>query len=345
MTTLTVEIEHVLREHGPLTTDGLAAVFRRSTSTVLAALDCHPLIVSDGNRNGGTRWRLIDAPAFGPLTDGDQVKPSEVEREPAPDAWVAIVCPDCGCHHEITRGHLRKIERGTRSARCGLCSEMRVYRAGAMTAAQREALMRWWLLHHTDDQLAEIAHALGLERATARGFQAARAMLLSAGSTRERRPRSRDRPRCARRPARRPAQPHVRADRTPTGAQLPPAWMVARMPELPRGALGAEGEQVAAAVRPVAPPLGGRGQLVHVAPALGAADRVCRGSLTRTAARGFSRTHTRERRHWPFTPRAHRMRGCSIAPSSLSIGYRPLGLLAGGAITLPGGRSTKGRSP
>jgi len=67
--------------------------------------------------------------------------------------------------------------------------------------------------------------------------------------------------------------------------------------ELASGALGAEREQLAAPVRPVAPPLVDRGALVDLAPALGTADRPADDRLVVPQQSHGSKLLRFERRH------------------------------------------------
>ena len=83
-----------------------------------------------------------------------------------------IVCPSCGDVRWLSAHTARRAERGERR---GLCTRCRF--PPRISAAERRRLARWWLARYDDATIAAIAHAFGVEAASAENIAANRARL------------------------------------------------------------------------------------------------------------------------------------------------------------------------
>ena len=180
-------VEALLRQRGPTSADRTAALLRCRRSTVLEALERHPLAFHNGSPRRASRWAVARVRTHStrePRKPGSEyiaVQFSEAERARTPvKGGVPVVCPACGSTHVVTGGRARKVARGLRSTRCSSCvaeahllSERR-----PLTATEWLRQARWWLTNYTDEEIARTALMLGIETASAANVARRRAHLL-----------------------------------------------------------------------------------------------------------------------------------------------------------------------
>jgi ribosomal protein S27E len=165
------DVEGVLRTHGPLSADRIAARLHRRRAAVLEALEEHPLIYRAGGRRRGRAccWALA---AAGFDVAPVEFKQDELAARPRAE-YVTVTCPDCGASHAVVPNHARKIARGLRSERCESCrrrgagSLMAFLARPPLPREQFEHYARWWFERGLSDRdLRDCAHAFGCEEAS-----------------------------------------------------------------------------------------------------------------------------------------------------------------------------------
>ena len=136
-------VEALLRKRGPTSADRLASILKVRRTTVLQALHAHPLAFHNGRPRRASRWAVA---SVGSELRAVHFTEQERATEPARER-VVLVCPGCGCTHAVPPGVLRKVEHGTRSARCDSCTDTRLFHTErqSLTKAERRRYARWWL--------------------------------------------------------------------------------------------------------------------------------------------------------------------------------------------------------
>ena len=88
------------------------------------------------------------------------------------EAQRQVVCPGCGDVRWLSARNARDVVRGERP---GLCTRCRF--PPRTSAEEREAFCCWWLERFTDEELADLALALGVEGASSHRVAVQRASL------------------------------------------------------------------------------------------------------------------------------------------------------------------------